>query len=440
MKRRTAAVLAVLAVPLTLAGCTGVGSGSSGGAQSAPAADQKVTLTVWSAFSDRELKGLGEVMDGFHKLHPNITINNVGNQDDDKITQSIRGGTAPDVAISFSTDDIGQYCSSGAFQDLSSYISRDKVDLTQIPQASRDYTTYKGKRCAMPLLADVYGLYYNKAMFAKAGITAPPKTMDELAADAKKLTQYNSDGSIKVAGYVPTPGFYENTVQALSPQFGAQWQDSSGRSTVATSKGWQDMLTWQRSLTNAMGKDKLTQFTAKAGDEYSAANDFESGKIAMIIDGEYRTAFLKAEHPDLAYGTAPFPTFRAADYGTAYTTGTIIGIPKGASNTGAAWELVKYMSTQTKPLVQLANLLGNVPTTADALKSPDLKLPPQFDTFLTLSAGGKLQNNPPSPNGGAYIKVMEDFDLKYVTGGTNDLMGGLQQAAKQIDADNALGQ
>ncbi|HET6825827.1 MAG TPA: extracellular solute-binding protein, partial [Amnibacterium sp.] len=169
MKRRTAAVLTVLAVPLTLAGCTGVGSGSSGGAQSAPASDQKVTLTVWSAFSDRELKGLGEVMDGFHKLHPNITITNVGNQDDDKITQSIRGGTAPDVAISFSTDDIGQYCSSGAFQDLSSYISRDKVDLTQIPQASRDYTTYKGKRCAMPLLADVYGLYYNKAMFAKAG-------------------------------------------------------------------------------------------------------------------------------------------------------------------------------------------------------------------------------------------------------------------------------
>jgi multiple sugar transport system substrate-binding protein len=379
-------------------------------------------------------------MDGFHKLHPNITIKNVGNQDDDKITQAIRGGTAPDVAISFSTDDIGQYCSSGAFQDLSGYISRDKVDLTQIPQASRDYTTYKGKRCAMPLLADVYGLYYNKAMFQKAGISAPPRTMAELAADAKKLTQLNSDGSIKVAGYVPTPGFYENTVQALSPQFGAQWQDGSGKSSVATSKGWQDMLTWQRSLTDALGKDKLAQFTAKAGDEYSAANDFEAGKVAMIIDGEYRTAFLKAEHPDLAYGTAPFPTADPKAYGTAYTTGTVIGIPKGSKNAGAAWQLVQYLSTQTKPLVQLANLLGNVPTTKAALSSPDLQLPAQFDTFLKLSAGGKLQNNPPSPNGGAYIKVLQDFDLKYVSGGTNDLKGGLSQAAKQIDADNQLGQ
>jgi multiple sugar transport system substrate-binding protein len=441
MKNTVALAVAVLAVPLTLVGCTGVGKSSATPA-SGPASDQKVTLTVWSAFSDRELKGLGDAMAGFHALHPNITIKNVGNQDDDKITQSVRGGTPPDVAISFTTDNIGQYCSSGSFQDLTAYITRDKVDLSKIPQATREYTSYKGKRCAMPLLADVYGLYYNKAMFAKAGISSPPKTMSEFAADAKKLTQYNSDGSIKVAGYVPTPGFYENTVQALSPQFGAQWQNASGKSAVGSSAGWSEMLKWQRSLTDAFGKDKLAKFTAAAGQEYSAANDFETGKIAMIIDGEYRTAFINAEAKSLDYGTAPFPVADSNPglYGTAYTTGTIVGIPKGAKNAGAAWQLIDYLATQTTPLVKLANLLNNVPTSTDALSSPDLKLPAQFDTFLTLYNGGKLQNNPPSPNGGAYIKVMEDFDLKYVSGGTSDLSGGLKQTAQQIDADNTLGQ
>ena len=56
------------------------------------------------------------------------------------------------------------------------------------PAAPRYYTQYEGKRCALPLLADDYGLYYNKKLFKAAGITRPPRTMSELAADAKKLT------------------------------------------------------------------------------------------------------------------------------------------------------------------------------------------------------------------------------------------------------------
>lgn len=439
MKKATMAVVLGLVTVLSLSACSGTVSTTSGAAAS-PASNQKVTLTVWSDFADRELKGLGTVMDAFHKAHPNITIKNVGSQDDNKITQSIRGGTPPDVAISFTTDNIGQFCSSGSFQNLAPYISRDKVNLGNIPQATKDYSSYKGTRCAMPLLADVDGLYYNKAMFAAAGISSPPRTISELTADAKKLTTYNADGSIKVAGFVPTPGFYENTVQALAPEFGAKWQDG-GKSSLSTSPGWSEMLNWQKSLTDFYGNNTLTKFTSQAGQEYSPDNAFQTGKIAMQIDGEYRTAFIKAQAPNLDYGTAPFPVTDSNPslYGTAYTTGTIVGIPKGAQNSGAAWELIKYLTTDTKPLVSLANLLGNVPTSTVALKSKDLALPAQFSTFLDLFAGGKLQGNPASSNGGAYLKIAQDFDLKYATGGTNDLAGGLKQVDQQIDNTNALG-
>src|SRR2546430_17371320 len=91
-----------------------------------------------------------------------------------------------------------------------SYIKRDNVDISQFPQAVQNYTKFENKRCALPDLADVYGIYYNKAMLQKAGISSPPKTFSELTADAKKLTQRNSDGSIKVAGVIPNEGFYEN--------------------------------------------------------------------------------------------------------------------------------------------------------------------------------------------------------------------------------------
>ena len=79
-----AATCSAGALVLLLSACTA--GGGTTGAQDAPTADQKVSLTVYSAFADRELGILNKVLDGFHAAHPNITINSQGSQDDDKIT------------------------------------------------------------------------------------------------------------------------------------------------------------------------------------------------------------------------------------------------------------------------------------------------------------------------------------------------------------------
>ena len=104
----------------------------------------------------------------------------------------------------------------------------------------------------------------------------------------------------------------------------------------------------------------------------------------MMLDGEYRTAFIADEHPELNYGTAPFPVADGQEdrYGAGYVTGSIIGIPRDSENQAAAWELVKYLTTDTDALVTLANQLANVPTTPAAAKSPKLDLGPQFDPFI----------------------------------------------------------
>ena len=67
----------------------------------------------------------------------------------------------------------------------------------------------------------------------------------------------------------------------------------------------------------------------------------------MHIDGEWRVAFIKSEHPELNYGTAPFPVADASPtcYGAGYITGSIIGIPKTAKHKDEAWQLVKYLAT-----------------------------------------------------------------------------------------------
>src|SRR5438128_10377007 len=110
----------------------------------------------------------------FHQKYPWITVKSLPNLNDQKLIAAINSGTPPDVALSFSPDNIGEFCSSGAFVDLNPYIRQDKVALGQFPKVGLAMGSYKGDQCALPALADSYGLYYNTDMFRKAGITSPP--------------------------------------------------------------------------------------------------------------------------------------------------------------------------------------------------------------------------------------------------------------------------
>ena len=199
-------------------------------------------------------------------------------------------------------------------------------------------------------------------------------------------------------------------------------------------------MTWQKGFVDKIGYDKLNKFTAGLGQEFAADNAFQTGQVAMNLDGEWRTAFIKDQKPGLNYDTAPFPT--ADDhtdlYGGGYLTGNIAGIGKGSKNPELAWALLKYLTTDTSAVVKLANGLGNVPTTKDALTSPDLKLPDQFGTFLKVMGSDHSDTTPPSPVGAGYQQTFNDFWNKYQSGQVSDLQGGLRTVDKQINDSIAL--
>ena len=116
----------------------------------------------------------------------------------------------------------------------------------------------------------------------------------------------------------------------------------------------------------------MAKFNAGKGEEFSGDNDFQKGRVAMILDGEWRVAFLKDQAPDVDFGTAPFPVpdDQVDRYGAGYVTGNIMGISKGSKNPEAAWALIKYLTLDTGAIVKLANGIKNVPTTHAALSSP----------------------------------------------------------------------
>ncbi|MFF1877760.1 ABC transporter substrate-binding protein [Leifsonia sp. NPDC058230] len=441
MKHRSHRILAAAAftaaAALTLAGCSG--GGSSASFEASTPKDLAGTVSFWHFFSDREAKVIQSVVDDFEKKYPKIKVEVHSGQDDEKLQKAIATGSKVDVGLSYSTDIVGNFCSNGAFRSLNKVIERDGVDMDQFSPTVKSYTEFQGTRCAMPMLADVYGLYYNKDLLAAAGYTEPPKTLSELETMADKLTTFNGDGSIKTLGFNPTMGWYENAAAHYGPAAGAEWLKADGTSAISSSPGWTDLIEWQKAYVDKIGWDKLNKFTSGLGQEFSADNAFQTGQVAMNLDGEYRTAFIADQAKDLNYGTAPFPT---ADnhtdlYGGGYMTGNIIGISKGSKQPELAWALLKYLTTDTDALVKLGNGLKNVPTTTDALASPDLEVSEQFKTFLDIASDKNVATTPASPLGAGYQQSFQDFWNKYQSQG-GDLQAGLKDVDKQIDDALAL--
>jgi multiple sugar transport system substrate-binding protein len=434
--KRLLGIIALLALGLTLSAC-GSSKKSSAGDTTTTSSSTKVapaTISIWTPFVAPELNTFKAVVADFQKKYPQIKVKVVGGTNDDKIVAAIRGGNAPDVAQSFTSDNTGAFCPSGAWIDLGPLMEKDGISDSIFPKAARNYTQFEGKRCALPMLADTYGLYYNKDLLAKAGIKSPPKTISELTADAKKLTHKDSSGKLKVVGFNPFPSWYENVPAHFGPSWGATWM-KDGKSALATPE-WADQLRWQKQLIDWYGYNNLVRFNAGAGDEFSASNAFETGKVAMHMDGEWRVNFIKKEAPKLNYGTAPFPVADGKQdlYGSGYTTGSIIGIPKTSKHKDQAWLLVKYLGTDSGALAKLANGIQNVPTTSDSLKSPALKPLPGFTTFLKVFGNPHTSTTPITRIGAANQETFQAFISKYLAGNAPDLESGLKNVDKQIDA------
>jgi multiple sugar transport system substrate-binding protein len=428
MRRAATIAAALAAVGLAATAAAAHTTGSAGGTK----------ITFWTGFTGRELGILKNAVAQFEKSHPGITVKTVGGISDDKIVAAIRSGTAANAVQSFSSDNTGSFCSTGAWINLGSYMKRSHLSASMFPKAVAYYTQFKGTRCALPMLADVYGLYYNKKLLAKAHIKHPPRTIEELAADAKKLTQRDAKGNIDVIGFNPFFGWYENAEAHLGPMFGARWANAKGKSTLDT-KPWRHLLTWQKQLVDWYGYSNLVRFNAKSGDEFSASNAFERGKVAMILDGEWRVAFIAAEHPELRYGTAALPTASKELYGSGYTSGSIMGIPKTASHKQQAWELIDYLATNVKAEATLSNGLRNVPTIKAALHSKLIKPDAHFSTFLKIFANKHTTTTPITAAGAAYQELFASWTSKWQAGKVkaSKLSSSLATVDKQIDAQLA---
>ncbi|WP_447037481.1 ABC transporter substrate-binding protein [Streptomyces sp. DSM 118878] len=428
---------ALAAAGILLAGCANPSVGSANDDPSKP-----VTLKFWHGWATPgEVKAVDDSIARFEKLHPNIDVKATGNVSDATVNQALRAGgdKAPDVVSSFTTNNVGQYCDSGMWADLDPFMEKTGLDKRKtFPKTLLDYTSYRGNQCALPLLADAFGMYYNKDAYKKAGIKRPPRTMSEFQEVSKKLTIRSGKDSYKQVGYLPNFRFYQNSPDRLFAQWGPKYFDADGRSRLADEPAAYEFFKTTRELARAQGGfDDLERFRLTFGDEMSSQNAFLTGKVAMHLDGEWRGLMLKEAKADFDWGVAPLPVpdDQAETYGRGFITGTVAGIAHSSKHQNAAWELVRFLTADTEQVVSFANAIHNVPSTFAALKSPKLDADPTFRTFFDILENKHSEALPPSVNGGAYVVSLMDFAYSVESGRSGDLRKGLRKLDEQIDAD-----
>ena len=336
-----------------------LGSGHCALAQNAPS---KTKLVVWGLQSSAESAGLDAQVAEFQKRNPDIEVSRLslgaGDMNPQKLLTAIVGGTPPDL-INQDRFTIGDWASRDAFEPLDQYIAADKgapdaVKADDYYVAPWNEARYKGHVYGIPTGIDDRALFYNRKVFREAGLDPdkPPTTWEELKVVAKKLTVKNADGTFKQIGFIPNYG--NSWLYLYSWQNDGEFMSPNGRTCTLDNKYSVQALEYMRSMYDELGGyNKINIF--QSGFQGNEQDPFFTGKIAMVVDGSWKTGGIARYAPDLDFAVAPAPVpaerlkgegrFKGQDKFITWAGGYSLAIPRGASHPKEAWRFLKWMNS-----------------------------------------------------------------------------------------------
>ena len=274
---------------------------------SAASAASPVSFTYWtSGWKPSEIATLDSAFD---KAYPQYQAKGQYISTSDtyfpKVIAALKTNTQPTVYTDQQPYDLPIVQESGKLIPLTGKLT----GLTnQLYPGIRKSLFYRGQQLGMATggVGDI-ALFYNKTDFAQAGITSPPTTWAQVAADAAKLTDASAH---RYGFYVPT-GDAEWISYDWEPVLwgngGSLLNGNQTKATFDSAAGIKALSTW----VNMVRSQKVAPTASYAADgNFDGPTAFASNAVAMITDGPW----LEGEVPKgLDYGVAPYP--RAAQEG-----------------------------------------------------------------------------------------------------------------------------
>ena len=364
------------------------------GESSAPAADacgtDPITLNIWGGYPelDAVYKAAGEA---FTALHPNVSFT-VFSTDlrgfEQKLTTAIPSGTAGDVVVR-TTNFLARFIDEGLLMPLPADLNTAITAGGYAPEVLTD-STYADNMWGLPIFTGGTGIYYNTDMYAAAGITGPPTSMDELIANAYKTYKTDASGATTVSGLslrLSGQGSgvaekfwilllqYGKTLIRETPEGSGKWvAEYNGPEGVKLFQMYVDML--------HDGVDSLNI------DSDAAA--FEKKETAQLARESWVIPEIATSAPDLVghYATVAPPV------GDILTVESMF-VPVAAPHPDCSWEFIRFMRDPAQQ-INLVKVSGWPPARHDLGADLDAFLAenPTYEGFLKRPDGFQLTTTP----------------------------------------------
>ncbi|KOV62002.1 ABC transporter substrate-binding protein [Streptomyces sp. MMG1121] len=347
MRRIRAAATGAVALSLALA-ATACGGGSANGGGSN---DSPKTLTYWASNQGASVAVDQQVLKpelATFQKQTGIKVNlEVVPWSDllNRILTATTSGQGPDVL------NIGNTWSA-SLQATGALLPWDARNFAKIGGKNRFVdsalasTGAQGKDpAAVPLYSMAYALYYNKRIFADAGIARPPATWDELVADGKKI---KAKGTSVLGAEGSNVSENVHHVFVFAKQHGADFFTADGKPDF-TAPGVVDAV---KSYVDLMAKDQVIPVGDAEYAQNQSVSDFAKGKQAMLLWQSASANLTSQGMSEDAYGTAPVPvrsgTPGAGTQINSMAGGINIAVFKNTHNLDGATRFVKFMTSDTE--------------------------------------------------------------------------------------------
>ena len=350
-----------------------------------------VTITFWTGYSER-LPVYNAAAADYTKEHPNVKIEFSSfnlRESEQKLQVALTAATAPDISGLSS-----MLLQRVATQDYLDPVPAKYMDWMKanFDQVNIDAITSEGKAYGFPEVQGFQLLYYNLDDYAAAGITKPPVTLDELMADAKKLTKYDANGKVVHSGL-------SLRLSGQGAGVAEKWDiflfAGGGRVLQPTGKG-----TWKAGFNNEAGYNALNFYLnalyKNKVDSFDVKHDedaFVNGITSQFNRETYIIGSMTSKAPDKKYGIAQV-VGGLGGRATNLTQDSIV-VPASGKNKDIAWDFVNYLM-QDKYAVQMMREVGWTVSRKGVDYSSVYAKEPHFKQALDRPSGFKLFASAPA--------------------------------------------